>query len=169
MLGKYFVLIVVSTILVATLTGCSGSKPSTTEEKVFKAFMAFSDEKGNDPAFMEKAIKTFNLELGKTGAPIPGKTKMLEAGVKGQGRVIEAYLAKADKSEVPIFKNWKALTADELVARFDSTLVAYIDEKLKDDDAARKEFEKIPKADQEKIRTVMLQIFHAGLQTAKLE
>lgn len=150
------------------MSGCSGSKPSTTEEKVFKAFMAFSEEKGNDPAFMEKAIRTFNLELGKTGAPPPSKTKMLEAGVKGNARVIEAYLAKADKSEVPIFKNWKALTADELVARFDSTLEAYISEKMKDD-AARKEFEKIPKADQEKVRSVMLHIFHAGLQTAKLE
>jgi hypothetical protein len=133
---------------VLLFVGCGETPPpAPTELKVFTAYFTFFNEKTYDPEY----------------APIKfvsPSTPSQEARGKSHVKITEAYLAKVDKSEIPVFQEWKRMKADAFSSKFGSAVGGIIE------GPAAEQYSKLSDTKKADFRKQILQEMHAAVTSA---
>jgi hypothetical protein len=145
-----------SLFIVAVFSGCAETKPPTaTEVEVFNAYVTFFSEKVNDPLYAASGSSE-GLSMSES---------IRAAMVASYTKITKAYLESADKSQLPVFREWKGLSADEFAHKFDTTLSELL-EKLGTSNEFKQQYEKFPTSQKAGFRKVNLQALHASIESA---
>lgn len=149
-----------SLFIVAVFSGCAETKPPTaTEVEVFNAYITFFNEKVEDPEYSPTKFMKPQPEGH------PSRSDYEHAQATSHTKITKDYLEKVDKSQLPVFQEWKAMSSDNFVQKFDTSLSELFDN-VPSENVLKQKYDELTDAQKIAFRKATLNAVHSSIKSA---
>jgi hypothetical protein len=144
--------------IVAVFSGCAETTPpSATEVEVFNAYVTLFNDKVSDP---EYAASKFMKPRGH-----PTTSEYEQADAAAHTKITKDYLEKVDKSQLPVFQEWKAMSGDNFAHKFDTSVGELIDN-IPSENVLKQKYDHLTDAQKIDFRKGTLHAIHSSIKSA---